>query len=126
MSYLFVYGSLKRDCSNHYIIERLNYVGEYYTKEEYYKEGNCVYKTASDNYTKPPQKVLGELYELRKHFIPSVDRFELHPKLFHRELIYVIDKVNQEQKLSYIYFKTGHCETTDVDNAVSTSDTGSG
>jgi len=115
MSYLFVYGSLKRDCSNHYIIQRLKYVGEYYTKEEYYKEGNCVYKTASDTYTKPPQKVLGELYELRKHFIPSVDRFELHPKLFHRELIYVIDKVNQEQKLSYIYFKTGHCETAQGD-----------
>ena len=111
MSYLFVYGTLKKDCDNHYIIKSLKYVGEYYTKEEYYKEDNCVYKTASRTYTKPPQKVLGELYELKKNFIRSIDIFESNPTLFHRELIYVIDSVNQEQKLSYIYFKTGSCAT---------------
>ena len=120
MSYLFVYGTLKKDCDNHHIIKSLKYVGEYYTKEEYYKEDNSLYKTASRTYTKPPQKVVGELYELKKNFIRSVDIFESHPTLFHRELIYVIDSVNQEQKLSYIYFKTGSCvtagscDTTDV------------
>ena len=112
MSYLFVYGTLKKDCDNHHIIKSLKYVGEYYTKEEYYKEGNSVYKSASRTYTKPPQKVVGELYELNQNIIRNIDIFELHPTLFHRELIYVIDPENQEQKLSYIYFKTGSCATT--------------
>ena len=109
MSYLFVYGSLKKDCNNHHIIKSLKYIGEYNTKEKYYKEGDSVYKTALSTYKKPPQKVVGELYELKKNFIRGVDRFELHPTLFHRELIYVIDPLTQEQKLSYIYFKTGSC-----------------
>lgn len=108
MSYLFVYGTLKSVNENHYIIKDLEYMGEYITNEKYYEKENCVYKEKDDNCNLESKEIKGELYKLPKNYIFLVDRFEQHPVLFNRELIYV--KNDTEKELSYIYFKTGICK----------------
>ena len=106
--YLFVYGTLRKGHKNHHIIDSLEYLGNYITKNNYYynKMKDIVYKTDNniENETEYTQ-ITGELYKIPdKSFISYIDNFEKHPNYFYRENIYVLDK-NNKTELSYIYFK---------------------
>ena len=98
---LFVYGTLKRGNSNHYLLTNLSkFIGDGVTKKEY-----AFYKTYSGLpfilKQNPFTNVKGEVYEIDEFVLESLDVLEGNPTLYKREIIEV--KVNNVIEKAWCY-----------------------
>ena len=90
MPLLLVYGTLKRDKSNHRKLGISEFVGEATTAQPYLllQDSNIHYPFLIDI---PVAPFTGELYEVSDTLITQLDCFEGHPHLFERRSIQLID-----------------------------------
>ena len=104
-TYLFAYGSMKKEFQNHYRLIDEKLIGKAITKQKY-----NMYPAPSYNYpygveNEPNHQLKGELYELTTpDIIKVIDDFEGAPYYYYRKLIEVIQN-NQTYEV-FIYFKS--------------------
>jgi gamma-glutamylcyclotransferase (GGCT)/AIG2-like uncharacterized protein YtfP len=103
MSRLFVYGTLKCGGRAHDLLERYNsqFLGEFTTDPNYHLynlgwfPGMVIDEMIEGG-------VCGELYEVTKACLESMDQYEGHPHLFRRENIILCDG---STAIAYIYMQ---------------------
>lgn len=101
MHTLFVYGTLKREFSNHYFLRKAEFVGPARTVERYalyVDEFPFVY---------PREKIcpiIGELYDVDSATLSRLDALEGHPRLYRREMIEVERTNSGSVVKAWIYF----------------------
>lgn len=81
-SYMFVYGTLRKEGSNNYLLRNSEYVGLGKTREMFslYVEG-IPYLNPHENIC----KVVGEVYKVdNKQTLPIIDMLEGHPRWYYR------------------------------------------
>lgn len=90
MPLLLVYGTLKRDKSNHYKLRLSEFVGEATTSQPYLllQDSDIYYPFLLDI---PVAPVTGELYEVSDTNLQNIDSFEGHPHFFERRPIKLTD-----------------------------------
>jgi gamma-glutamylaminecyclotransferase len=100
MAKVFVYGTLKRNKSNHWYLIESKYLGEYYTDNNYalYVRG-LPYMVKEDK----GGGVLGELFEVDEFTLEQLDKLEGHPNFYRREEIWVYDATNGLNVKVYAY-----------------------
>lgn len=97
MEYAFVYGTLKYGYPNNFLLREADLIGEAITKsknfimwcEEYfpyvkYSKSSINLKTRRNNITLKPGHILGELYQIDKKILKSLDILEGHPDFYKR------------------------------------------
>ena len=99
MPLLLVYGTLKRDKSNHRKLGLSEFIGEATTAQPYLilQDSNIHYPFLLDI---PVAPITGELYKVSDTTITEIDRFEGHPHFFERRLIKLIDR---REAFTYFY-----------------------
>jgi gamma-glutamylcyclotransferase (GGCT)/AIG2-like uncharacterized protein YtfP len=107
---VFVYGSLKRNFDNHYIIEKAKYKCEAKTLKRFdmFKEDCANYPYLLKRTTTKSYNVKGELYEIsRNDILNELDKFEDAPNYYERRTIKV--KIySGEIKKADAYFMKEH------------------
>ena len=90
MPLLLVYGTLKRDKSNHRKLGLSKFVGEATTAQSYLllQDSNIHYPFLLDI---PVAPITGELYEVSDIKLQYIDAFEGHPHFFERRPIKLTD-----------------------------------
>ena len=90
MPLLLVYGTLKRDKSNHRKLGLSEFVGEATTAQPYLllQDSNIHYPFLIDI---PVAPITGELYEVSDTLITQLDCFEGHPHFFERRPVQLTD-----------------------------------
>jgi len=99
-NFVFVYGTLKKGFWNHHMLEGSKFVGKAKTKEKYalYID-NIPYLVKTEKVS----HVSGEVYEVNKKSLLSLDGLEGHPVWYYRELSQVIFEDGRELN-AWIYF----------------------
>lgn len=117
INHIFVYGTLKSNETNYYIIESMNLkkVDDVKTVEKYqmYRNKFGTFPYLLDK--KGNFNITGELYEITSdRQLEEFDQFEGVPTLYYRDVIKV---KNDSDKIyeAYVYFKTDPYEYSDVD-----------
>lgn len=89
---LFVYGTLKRNCSNSHLLQSAQYLGEGITREQYamYVQGIPYVLKTEQRYC-----IHGELYTIDNKTLKRLDALEGHPDWYHREQVAILDANNQ-------------------------------
>lgn len=110
---LFVYGTLKRNFHNHYLLKTSQYLGTGHTKNKY-----AMYATSIPFVVKSEQvsNIYGELYVVNDKTLKQLDRLEGHPTWYCREEIQIITEAKQTIN-AWLYFypqATGTLNTTGV------------
>lgn len=90
MPLLLVYGTLKRDRTNHRKLGLSEYLGEATTADNYLllQEPHTSYPFLLDI---PVIPITGELYEVSDIKLPYLDAFEGHPNFFERRQVKLTD-----------------------------------
>jgi len=85
---LFVYGTLKRNCSNSYFLQSAQYLGEGRTQEQYamYVQGIPYVLKTEQRYC-----IHGELYAISTETLKRLDALEGHPDWYRREQVAILD-----------------------------------
>ena len=92
---LFVYGSLRKDLHNNYLLEKCKFVGLSYTVNDFVMFGlksksyPCVIEKENFNEILAT-KITGELYEVDNITLEKLDKLEDHPNTYKRKEIEVI------------------------------------
>lgn len=107
MPLLLVYGTLKRDKSNHRKLGLSEFVGEATTAQHYLllQAPNIHYPFLLDI---PVAPITGELYEVSDTDLPNIDSFEGHPHFFQRRSIKLADG---REAFVYFYKQLYHIST---------------
>ncbi len=92
---LFVYGSLRKDLHNNYLLEKCKFVGLSYTVNDFVmfglKSKSYPYVIEKENFNEIlPTKITGELYEVDNITLEKLDKLEDHPNTYKRKEIEVI------------------------------------
>ena len=99
--YLFVYGTLKRGRTNHYLLQDAVFVGEAVTKEKYAMYENVIPYVVKGKRVSP---IKGEVYEVSLQTLKKVDLLEGHPRFYKREKVKVV-LINSGKELNaWMYF----------------------
>lgn len=103
---LFVYGTLKRNFSNHHLLKDSQYLGTGFTKERYAMyESGIPFVVKSE----PVSSIHGELYQVDDTTLQRLDRLEGHPDWYYREQVEILFASGQTIT-AWLYFnpeKTG-------------------
>ena len=83
---VFVYGTLRENCRNHYWLEGAEKVGVETIKENFKMiDTKCGYPTLIVSKEKNP--IVGEIYKIDDQILKKLDYFEGYPVNFNRKLI---------------------------------------
>lgn len=112
--YLFVYGSLKRNFQNHYIIEgEAKFINACKTENLMslyrYKNFNFPYLTKE-----PKEYIYGELYEISEELLKKLDRFEDYPNMYIREKIKIMNYMNLNYVDAWAYILNENITEKDI------------
>jgi len=100
MNKLFVYGTLKKNESNHRLLKDEKYLGICKTQDKY----NLVFDRLPFLSEYPQtEQIEGELYEVNDVKLKELDIFEGHPFLYERKIIKVLFDNNVIECYCYIY-----------------------
>jgi gamma-glutamylcyclotransferase (GGCT)/AIG2-like uncharacterized protein YtfP len=102
---IFVYGTLKRGCRNHRVMESAEFLREAWTKPEYRMVDCGSYPGLVRAETDSGEALYGELYFVSAKLLAELDRFEDAPNEFERAVIRLRD--GQEAQA---YFYRGPAE----------------
>jgi len=97
---LFVYGTLKREFSNHYFLRNSDFLGWAKTAQRYglyVDEYPLVYEED------PVSPIIGEAYRIDGDTLKHIDGLEGHPDHYHREQVEIILDTG-ERCNAWIYF----------------------
>ena len=99
ISYLFVYGSLKKGFSNSYYLEKEFFIGKAKTLKKY---AMYQYPRSTFPYLTKEEKVYiqGELYKVKT--LKEIDILEEAPNFYFREVIDI--KINNKIVQAWVYF----------------------
>ena len=91
--HMFVYGSLKKDFSNHSLLSRNSafFCGEYLTKAASFEMRSYGGFPCVLNVDKGGKKVMGELYLCTPSLIEAMDKMEGHPFWYKRKRVWMDD-----------------------------------
>ncbi|MFA7327117.1 MAG: gamma-glutamylcyclotransferase family protein [Candidatus Kapaibacterium sp.] len=96
---VFVYGTLRKGCTNHRLLEDIDFVdAECKGIERFWKVG---YSFPFARHNKE-SKIYGELYSVDKETLARLDLLEGHPSFYKRELLRVSDSKGKEYQ-AWIY-----------------------
>lgn len=87
---VFIYGSLKRDYHNHYLLENSEFIGEVSTKSRYPMVNVEEYFPYLINKSGVGHNVKGELYKVDEYTLAQLDILEGYPDFYTREYITVV------------------------------------
>lgn len=89
---LFVYGTLKRNFSNNYLLQTAQYLGEGKTQDKYamYVQGIPYVLKTEQRYC-----ISGELYAIDNKTLSRLDTLEGHPDWYRREQVQVLNANNE-------------------------------
>jgi len=108
---IFVYGTLKKDCSNHNVLKKINakFIDNCKTKDKYpmYKSEN--YFPYLENQKGVGKHITGELYHINNSKEKVLDEFEGVPNLYKSGTLTIIDSSSKEIEVS-VYFKSKETE----------------
>jgi gamma-glutamylcyclotransferase (GGCT)/AIG2-like uncharacterized protein YtfP len=99
---VFVYGTLKKCCSNHYIIEEAKFIGKAITNDPYELYNlyyPCLFESNDNTKSK---RIFGEVYEIDQNMLIKLDKFESTPDLYYRKEINI--NIKGELHKAYVYF----------------------
>lgn len=105
---VFVYGSLKKDFDNHYIIEKAHYKckAKTYKRFDMFQEENANYPYLLKRTTNKSHNIKGELYEIyRDDILDALDRFEDAPDYYERSTIKVKIYTGEVKKADAYFMK---------------------
>jgi len=104
---VFVYGTLKRGCSNNILLRKDTFIGEAFTLKSL-----CMFSYGVPVVVVPSNEILadkalpilGEVYSVSKRSLQNLDALEGHPRIYRR----VIEKVQigNVRTKAYIYVKS--------------------
>lgn len=97
---VFVYGTLKSGCSNHFCLAGAEFLGTARTVAPMALHRGDLPMAARTPGISPIQ---GELYRVTAGHLRRLDRFEEHPEVYQREQALVIDCDHREWR-AWIYF----------------------
>ena len=103
---VFVYGSLKKHCSNHDKLKDVKYRGSYETVRRFtmFTDEFAAFPYLVDDHTSYEKKIKGELYEIRKkESLDALDEFEGAPDFFYRKKIMVKSRNTTHKAWVYMY-----------------------
>ncbi|NCB43395.1 MAG: gamma-glutamylcyclotransferase [Clostridia bacterium] len=89
---LFVYGTLKQNCSNNHLLQTAKFLGEGRTQDNYamYVQGIPYVLKIEQRYC-----IHGELYVIDNKTLRRLDALEGHPDWYRREQVAILDMHNQ-------------------------------
>ena len=108
---VFVYGTLRKNRSNHWFLREAKHVCDAYTDNNYtlYVAGlPCMVKEAGNG------GVFGEVYEVDEHTLEQLDRLEGHPDFYKREDIWVYEAATGHDIKVQTYIYQGKPKGTKV------------
>lgn len=110
---IFVYGTLKKNFENHFILDGADFLGEAITEKKYLlvKSGGLPFLIENSEHEKATF-IKGELYKISDSLLMDVDELEGHPNFYYRKPIWVKTKddsidmawvylVNNEKSIAY-------------------------
>jgi len=97
---LFVYGTLKKQFSNHHYLRGAQYLGKGRTLHKYGMYVNGIPYVIKDQ---PTSFIYGELYQVEAEQLERIDRLEGHPEWYCREQVQIVDTCKQ-QVTAWLYF----------------------
>lgn len=98
---VFVYGTLRKGYTNHFYLNKAEFLGNATTKEHYGMFGGRI-PFVNKNYALYP--IEGELYRVTPSELKELDRLEGHPEFYRRERIQVVMNDTNEVVEAFIYF----------------------
>ncbi|RUO44266.1 hypothetical protein CWE15_03605 [Aliidiomarina taiwanensis] len=107
LSLLFTYGSLKKEGSNHELIAGANYLGRFFTKENYVllPGPGFPYLLKPDQFPeRPALKVSGECHLINSKMLEATDHLEANGIFYQREEINVLSQATAEEQVAWAYF----------------------
>lgn len=118
--YLFVYGVMRKNCTNHYFLKDCPYIGVFETEQKYQMIKHKNFPYVSDNkffdnedYT----SIIGEVYEVTEKVLSKINTFSGYPNYYKRDLITVTNKTNPKLQLNvHIYLLTNEFIFNDIKN----------
>lgn len=103
MSYLFVYGTFRKGCSDEKLIAGAETLGTAETVEQY---ALCLINKKPVVTKRPMSTIKGEVYSLTDEMLTKVDRLEKHPHINKRELVPVkLNDGNVVEALLYFHMQ---------------------
>ena len=99
--YLFVYGTLKKNCKGHHLLYRAKFIDYAVTSDKYalfLDEYPLVVKQ------RKVSKIHGEVYLIDENLLRLIDEYEEHPFEYKREKIPVFLKGQKKRITAWIYF----------------------
>jgi gamma-glutamylcyclotransferase (GGCT)/AIG2-like uncharacterized protein YtfP len=97
---VFVYGTLKRGCSNHFFLEEARCLGRGRTLHAYaLYEGEYPFVIREEHLT----PIQGEVYEVDGQTLQRLDRLEEHPDYYRRDQVDVVLE-DGSKLLAWLYF----------------------
>ena len=100
---IFVYGTLKKGFGNHYLLEESRFLGKASLTGNYRMislDAFPMVVESQEEYT-----IYGELYEIDKQTLVSLDMLEGYPHFYDRDVVTVIDDIGKSHD-AYMYI--GH------------------
>jgi|SRR5690554_1816790 len=107
LSLLFTYGSLKKEGSNHELIAGANYLGRFYTKNNYVLipgPGFPYLLKPAQLPERPALKVAGECHLIDQAMLEATDDLEANGIFYQREEITVLSQATAEEQVAWAYF----------------------
>lgn len=106
---MFVYGTLKSGYGNNILLQNERKIGNAETVDSYIMKAGGIPYVFKD---KKLSTIKGELWEVDKDTLPSIDRLEGHPNWYKREKINVIS--NDKEHSAWIYFMQGNSDSSNL------------
>lgn len=105
---VFVYGSLRNSCTNHYRLEGAIFKGFAKTIDYYYmiglKSKTFPYVTTDKlNDSLELSQITGELYDVSDTLLEGLDNLEGHPTWYKRTRIPVVNSSENSEKYAFMY-----------------------
>lgn len=114
---VFVYGTLRKGFWNHRLLVRSKFIGRARTKDKYKLTANGIPFVTDDEKI---CNIIGEVYEVDKKTLKSLDFLEGHPIHYQRKMIPVVLEDGTEiDAWCYFYqFSTSGCEVIETGDYV--------